>query len=92
VEKSNGTLPAPNQDPRVLEVKGEWQEKSGNMVESSPESVPGLAGDSGNYASLYREFRNEGAAYPDRFEIPPGQRRLVLGYFHRLRGGGADDD
>lgn len=85
VKKGGEPLPASAGNPRALEVRGEWQEKGG-ISETPSDRVLGLAGNGGDYAALYREFRKEGAAYADRFEIPPDQRQLVLGYFDKLRG------
>ncbi|MCL6610359.1 MAG: hypothetical protein K6T66_02325 [Peptococcaceae bacterium] len=86
VAKSDTPVFAPAADAGLLEVRGEWQENSGQVGERRSDRVLGLAGEAAGYEALYRDFQREGMAYLDRFEIPPGKRSLVLEYFRGLRG------
>lgn len=70
----------------LLEVQGRWQEEGGRVVERVSDRVIGLEGESGGYEALYRDFQETGMEYVDKFEIPPGKRRLVLEYFRGLKG------
>jgi hypothetical protein len=86
VETSEAPAFAPDADAGLLEVRGTWQEDSGQITERESDRVLGLAGDNIDTGTLYRQFQREGMAYLDRFEIPPDSRQLVLGYFRELRG------
>ncbi len=86
MKKSGEALPASAGDSPALEVRGEWQEKGG-ISETPSDRVLGLAGEGGDFAALYREFRREGAAYPDRFENTAGPKTTGAGLFRQTEGG-----
>lgn len=86
VEKSAEPVLAPGDGYGTLEVKGKWQEDSGRVTERYGDRVAALPGEDGGYAALYRQFRQEGTTYLNRFAIPPGKKQLVLEYFRGLRG------
>ncbi|MCR4435139.1 MAG: hypothetical protein QHH06_07125 [Clostridiales bacterium] len=87
VDRSEASaLPAP-EGGSASQVKGKWQEGQGDIKSKQSDRVAETAGQLMDRDSLYRQFKQEGMEYVSKYEIPSGEKPVVLEYFNRLNGG-----
>lgn len=69
------------------DVKGIWQDGQGTVKDKESDKVVETDGEIKDVDTLYKEFQREGMEYVFKYEIPSGEKQLVVDYFNRLNGG-----